>query len=845
MFKSEKLHGGIYTSVTKSRNTLYYRGYDASGQRVSERIAYEPTGYVRSSSGNYAALDGTRLKSMRFDSMNAYRDFSKSYSGFAEGGVYGNSKHEATLIHSLFPKEIKYNSSWIDIGSFDIETSHTDENGENVFPDCEDPRNKILSISYKSSKCDHYIAWGVKSYDPKRSELSHLNIEYRQFSTEQELAIDFIEFFHSNCPDILTGWNTRLFDIPYLISRFESIVGTKVKKLSPWGRLKRKEVEIFGKSHVEYDIVGVNCIDYLEIYKKFTYTQQESYSLNNIAHVELNESKLDFSDIGSLRDLYDADYQKFIDYNVKDVELIERFESRLGLLNLVMSMAYMTGCSYTETLGTTSIWDTFIYRRLASSDIIVPPKSTVEPEKVPGGYVKDVVPGKYENIMSFDYASLYPNIMVQCNISPETYRPEYNVDLAPEMILSRNQSVGDLVDYSYACNGTAYSKKKQGIIPEIIEELYSQRKSVKSEMIAAQKLLEKSEESYRESLKQNIALLNTKQMALKILLNSLYGAFANQHFRYYNPALATAVTLTGQTVIRWAEQHANGAISKFLKEDEVKDRTIAVDTDSCYLDCNDIIKKYAPKNPENFLDEFGKRYMEPMFEKAVDHFAKILNSYKNRMVMDREAIASSGVFLAKKRYFLRVLNNEGVHYENPKMKIMGVDAIKSSTPQICRVAMKKLFVTILESDESVVHREIINFKKQFVDSPVEDISFPRGVSELKKWSDLEKTYIKGTPINSKGSLIYNRLLKNAKLDNKYALIQPGDKIKYSYLKKRNSIKETVIAFPVDGLPRELGMCQYIDREFQFQKTFRDPMHSILETIGWGAEEVATLDAFFS
>ena len=310
----------------------------------------------------------------------------------------------------------------------------------------------------------------------------------------------------------------------------------------------------------------------------------------------------------------------------------------------------------------------------------------------------------------------------------------------------------------------------------------------------------------------NVARLETLQVAIKILLNSLYGALGNQYFRYFDIQVASAVTLSGQTVIRWGEKTVNDYLSKVLGDD--KDRVIAIDTDSLYINVNDLIEKVKPANPVEFLDKFGC-----------------------------EAIADRGIWTAKKRYLLNVHNNEGVQYAKPKIKMMGIEAVKSSTPQVCRDAMNEMFKIIMTGDEKKTQDAIEMFREHFSTLPPEAVSFPRGVSNVTGYRDAERIYRKGTPIHVRGSLLYNHHLKRHGLEKRYQLIQNGDKIKFLYLLIPNSIQENVISFP-EALPTELDLNKYIDYKKQFQKTFLDPLEMILNAIDWNSEPVVSLEDFF-
>lgn len=822
------LLGGFYTSVERLANNLLYRGYDDNGKKVAHRIKYKPTLYLKSKKPNppWKSLDGVPVEPLQFSSMSELRDFEKTYRGVPEFKLYGNARHIPAFIQGQFPNEVPYDRRLIDIASLDIETSFGDG-----FPEIDNPVNEILTIAYKSSKDDTYRVWGINPYDEAITQLKHLKIEYRQFTDEKSMLEAFIEYWASpeNTPDVITGWNTRFFDIPYMISRMAFLLGEDVvRNFSPWRKIERRDIRVQGTVRTTFDIVGIQHLDYMELFKKFAYTygNQESYSLNHISSVVLGEKKLDYSEIGSLRDLYDADFQMFVDYNIKDVELIERMEEKLGLITLVMTMAYLGGVNYQDTLGTCAIWDSIIFRRLARSKIAVLPSEEKITEAFPGGYVKKPQVGMHNWVMSFDLNSLYPSLIIQYNMSPET-------------LLTMPGAEG-----ATASNGAVFSKSKKGIIPEIVEELYAKRVTVKQEMLQAKTKLEtisKKKRTEYSSTSAQVARLETLQTAVKILLNSLYGAMGNKYFRYFDLRIASAITLTGQAVIKHGEKSVNEFLDKFIGEE--KDRVIAMDTDSLYIGVEDVINKFKPNDAISFLDEFGSKALEPMLEKAFGEFAEKSNAYTNRMVMKREAIADRGIWTAKKRYILNVHNNEGVQYAEPKIKIMGIEAIKSSTPQICRDAMRNMFKIIVTGDEEKTQEAVKMFKAHFKSLPPDDIAFPRGVTDIGKWSSRSTVYKKGTPIHVRGSLLYNKRMRSLGLEKQYEVIQNGDKIKFIYLMVPNVIQENIISFP-GHLPEELELHKYINHDLQFKKTFLDPISIILDAIGWSAEPRADLQQFF-
>jgi DNA polymerase elongation subunit (family B) len=581
----------------------------------------------------------------------------------------------------------------------------------------------------------------------------------------------------------------------------------------------------------------------MAIFKKFGYSYgpQESYKLDHIASVVLGEKKLDFGEASDLNELHANDYQKFIDYNIKDVELIDRMEDKLGLISLCLTMAYKGGVNYEQVLGTVAIWDSLIYRDLHSKRIAVPMNSESFKGAYPGGYVKEPQVGMHDWVCSFDLNSLYPSIIMQYNMSPETILNDDELNVTVETVLAK-QVKNTVPNTALAVGGTRFSTKKLGILPAIIQEIYDDRVKFKQAQLKAEQELElTATKSEVYGLEKRIAIAKNQQMALKILLNSLYGAMGNKWFRYFDMRIAEGITLTGQATIRWAENHLNDYLNTALGTK--KDYVVAIDTDSVYVTLNEFVERLGPNNPIDFLDKMCSGALEGALSKCYDELYTTLGGIENKMVMGREVIANRGIWTAKKRYILNVHDNEGVRYAKPKLKIMGIEAIKSSTPAICRQALKDIFKRIIDTDQETVQSDIANFRLAFKQASAEEVSFPRGVNNLNKWTDKESIYKKGTPIHIRGAILHNNMVTTQKLGRSIQKITSGDKVKFTYLVKPNPIKENVIAF-VDYLPRQFKLEQYIDYNLQFEKTFLGAIEPVLDAVGWTSEKQVSLEDFF-
>jgi DNA polymerase elongation subunit (family B) len=825
----------FYSSVVRYGNNMLYRGYDRNGQRVTRREVFSPEFFVPSQKDTgWYGLDGTPIGSVSFEHMREAKQWLDTYKDVEGFKIYGATNYIHQYITKKFPRDIEFDRQAIDVCSLDIETDY-----DNGFPTPDKAEHEVLAITVKSSKDNVYRVWGCGDYNPDNAMIKP--VKYIKCEDEYQLLLKFLDYWVSASPDVITGWNVRFFDIPYLVNRVSRMLGLdQVKKFSPWGLVDYRKIARRGKEEDTYDLKGIQTLDYLELFQKFGYSYgpQESYKLNHIAYVVLGEKKLSYEEFGSLKNLHREDFQKYIDYNIKDVQLIERLEEKMGLITLAMTVAYKGGVNYSDTFGVTAIWESIIYRKL-NSQKVVPPVGGASPggkTSFAGGYVKDPQVGMHDWVVSFDLNSLYPNLIVQYNMSPETLVNQSEPE-GVDYYLNIDKQVES--QFAVTANGSTYRKDRDGVIPTIIEDYYDERSSIKKMMIAAEKQYQKTKTT---DLDKEINRLNNQQMAIKILMNSLYGALGNQYFKYFDLRLAEGVTLSGQLAIQWAEKAMNATMNKIMKTS--KDYVIAIDTDSLYVNFGPLVKQLNPKDPVKFLDKICVEHFEPALAKAYDKLFFNMNAHKNRMVMAREVIADRGIWTAKKRYILNVHNSEGVQYEEPKLKIMGIEAIKSSTPEVCRDKFRDVFKVIISGSEDDTQKFIKDFKAEFKSLPPEKVAFPRSVSNITDWHDRQSIYKKGTPIHVRGSLLYNKSIKDNKLNDRYELITNGTRIFFTYMRKPNPIHENVLAFP-DVMPKEFKLHHYVDYDLQFDKTFVEPLKLILDAVGWNAEPVATLDDFFA
>ncbi len=826
----------FYTNVQLIGNKFLVRGYD-NGEHVQFRDDYNPTLFVPTQKeSKYRTLEGEKVEAIQPGFVRDCREFYKKYQDVEGFKIYGNDRYVSQYISDKYPEdEIKFDISKIRLVTLDIEVK-----SENGFPDPETADQELLLISIQDYNTKQIITWGVKPFNNKQK-----NVNYIECGTEHQLLSLFIEYWNANIPDIVTGWNIQYYDIPYLSKRLNRVLGEKqMKMLSPWGMNTENEIFIMGRRHVYFDVAGLTQLDYLDLYKKFTYKAQESYRLDYIAGVELGQKKLDHSEFDTFKDFYTQGWQKFVEYNIIDVELVDRLEDKMKLIELALTMAYDAKVNFADVFFQVRMWDTIIYNYLKKRNIVIPPKDRSQKnDKYAGAYVKEPIPGKYDWVVSFDLNSLYPHLIMQYNISPETLREARHPSASVEGFLNKEVKIDG--DYAVCANGAQYRKDVRGFLPELMDKMYNERVIFKKRMLKAKQAYEKNPST---ELTKEIARCNNIQMAKKISLNSAYGAIGNQYFRYYKLANAEAITLSGQVSIRWIENKMNEKINKILKTQEV-DYVIASDTDSIYLNLGPLVERVyegrekTNKNVVGFLNKVCEDEFEPFIEGAYEELARYLNAYDQKMFMKRENIADRGIWTAKKRYILNVWDSEGVRYEEPKLKMMGIEAVKSSTPAPCRKMIKDVLKLMMTGTEDDVIKFIDDARKEFKSLPPEEIAFPRTVSDVQKYKAASTIYAKGTPIHARGALLFNHYIKEKKLTNKYSLIQNGEKIKFCYLKKPNIIHENIISF-IQDFPRELGLDKYVDYDLQFDKSFLEPLKIILDAIGWNVEKTVNLELFF-
>ena len=833
----------FYSNVQQYGNRLLVREIQ-NGRRSQRKVDFKPSLFVKAKGeSKYKSIYGTYLDPIKFLDINDAKKFVRDYEDVDNFEIYGNTSYAYQYITETYPGDIDYDLSQLVMFTIDIETA-----SENGFPNVDYANEEILLITLQDYTTKKIITFGTRPFDIKK--IKHINnpnnYEYVHCANERDMLQTFLTFWMSSNPDVVTGWNIQMFDIPYLVNRITNILGGEFsQQLSPWKNVASRTISLGGKDYNTYDIYGVSILDYLDVYKKFTYKAHESYKLDYIANYELGKNKLE-SQYETFKDFYTKDWHNFVEYNVIDVELVDSLEDKMKLIELMMTMAYDAKCNFNDVYSAVRTWDCILYNHLWNKNIVVQPKKHKPSRNIVGAFVMEPTPGKYDWVVSFDAASLYPSIIMQYNMSPETLIESSVLNCSPDDLLKHkvdHRATLQNNNYAMSSNGYCYTREKQGLFPEIVEKIFSERVFYKKKMIEAEKDYELTKDPATVKL---ISKYNNIQMARKIQLNSLYGALANQYFRFYDDRIAEGITLTGQYII----QHVGHALDDFLNtvcNTRGEKYTFYSDTDSCYVTLNKVVEKFFAGNDKNkivkLIDKISNEKLVPVMDKACEQIAAYTHAYKQKMQFKREVIADAGIWVAKKRYALNVYNSEGVQYDEPKLKAMGLEIVRSSTPAPVRQYLRDAVKIALTSTEEQLQLYIANVEEKFNNMEPEQIAFPRSANSLDKYISPSSIYMKATPMQVRGALLYNYYIEKKGLDKKYELIKEGEKIKYLYLKQPNHIKENCIAF-TSVLPKELDLHRYVDYITMFEKSFLDPLLTIVNTLGWNVRPVATLDLLF-
>lgn len=832
----------FYTNVYAYGNYVYLRAV-RDGVRIIEKIPYKPTMFVRTSkSTEYKTIFNEPLEKLSFNSISDCKDYINRYNEVSNFPLYGNTNYAYQFISKVFPNDLTFDITKIKIVTLDIETST-----EYGFPDTRTGQEEVLLITLQDFNTKQITSFGCKPFLVQQD-----NVNYIQCKDEFDLLRKFIDHWKSDYPDIVTGWNVQLFDIAYLSTRITKVLGQKaLQECSPHNIVNNFEVPITrGRSTLAYNWTGVSILDYMDLYKKFSYKVQESYSLDFISKAELGEEKIKHN-YNTFKDFYSNDWQLFTEYNIVDVELVDKLEDKMKLINLILTMAYDAKCNYSDIYSSVKTWDCIIWNKLYKKKYIVHVTTGAEEDRgIIGAFVKEPKPDRYKWVVSFDATSLYPSIMMSLNMSPETL-----VD-GEKYLKDEEKTIVDLLDnkidtsqiadkqLTMAANGQCFRKDIPGFLPQLIQHYFTLRQKTKKEMQEAEKMYEKTKDKKYVKL---ITSLNSKQMAAKILMNSLYGASGNVYFRFHDKRIAEGITMTGQYIIRYVAKKLNLFLNKLCDTKDVE-FSFYSDTDSTYLTLNHVVDKFFKDKKDvekvELLDKICNDKISTVIDQACKEISDKLNFFDNKITFKREVIADNGIWIAKKRYALNVHNSEGIQYTPPKLKVLGMEIVRSSTPASVRDALKEAVSIVLTKNESDLRTYVQNLEDRWLKLKYSDIAFPRSVNNISKYFDNNSIYKKGTPIHVRGALLFNHLLNVKNIGHLYQKIQEGDKIKFLYLKEPNPLNSHVITFNGE-IPEQFGINNYINYDLMFEKAFLEPLNTLVQIVGWSAKEQATLDGLFS
>lgn len=825
-----------YTYVTTIGNRVYARGRNHQGEPVYVEQDYTPIYYLPTQPANatHVGFDGTPLRPHMCDNIYEGKEFIEK-----NPQAFGDIGPEYMMLSDAYgAQDVAWEMDRLYVWDIDIEVE-----SEGGFAKPEDPWQEVISIT-----CEWWhmgvsgtVIYGRKDYNPKPDET------YIKCATESELLMRFMEDMKGggDYPDILTGWNIQFYDMPYVVNRAKKLFTSDTwTMLSPLDRLAERRVVLNGREQIVMDIKGLAILDYLELYRKLTLTQQESYRLDHIAHIELNERKLSYKEYGSLKKLYELDHQKFIEYNVQDVRIVRKLDDKLRLIELVCALAYNAKTNFVDCFKQVRLWDIMIYHKLRAEGKQIPPrKQSEKTDQYAGAYVKDPHVGMHEWVCSFDVASMYPHIIREWNLSPETILDQRVDKLTVDGLLDKQTDTSFLKnnqDITMAANGALMRKDVEGFLPAMLKTLYEERNRYKKLMNAAKKAMEaETDPVKKKDLSKQVASYNNQQAVRKVNLNSAYGALGSAYFRFYEIALAEAVTLSGQLIIRWVAKDINEYMNTLLKTTAV-DYVCYSDTDSVYVKMAPIVElanhpEFTKEQTVEMLNKFCEKKIMPVIDKSFLTLAEYLNVYIPCLTMVRDVITDKSVWTAKKRYIMNVWDSEGTRYKAPKLKMMGIETVKSSTPAICRDMMTKAIKLFMNGTQQDVHEYLATCEAEFSKAPFEDIGFPRSVNGIKKYSKQEKS----VPIHVKGTKAYNQGLKDTGLNKQYEPIREGEKIKFAYLREPNKFRSHVLSAP-GGCPPEWEIEKYIDYSLQFEKSLIEPLKNILECAGWSTKHENTL-----
>lgn len=830
--------------------------WSENGDRIITSVKCHPYFYYEDNNGHETSIFNTKLKIKEFKNHFDKYKFIKERS---LSQIFDNY----TPVQQVLIDTFWSHNDGEDFAKFPLKIYFVDIEavGKNGFSSPHDPQEEICVITLYDSLRQKYIVWGLQQYSSKEAD-----VIYNFCTSEQELLLSFIDYFQLDPPDILSGWNSDRYDVPYIINRIVKILGEEeADRLSPFQRRYTKMFAgKFGKKEIVHRIDGISCVDYLDIYKKFSPSNRESYKLDYIAQVELDQTKVDYGN-QSLYEFMTNDWETFVDYNIQDVRILVKLEENLKYIELLRMLSYV-GCTTIESgLGTVSVVTgaAAIEARKRNQRLLTSVVGEDDDREFEGGHVSIPLVGHHSSIVSFDANSLYPNTMITLNTSPET-KVGRILEVENNKVSIRNVD-GIVVDFSLrefqnflikekisvSRSKILFTQKKKGVFAEMVDSFYKKRVKIRKEI---KELKSKSGRPSKET-KIKISQLDTKQQAIKIFINSVYGAFGNEYCSVKDKDIAESITLTGQAVAKEARE----IFKRFVTQEtgitdpvELDKGLVAGDTDSVYLSLFQLTKKFSENGKitkETYaLAEKLEEYINDNIKKWSQ---KTLNSIDSRFEFKRENMCDYGIFLEKKRYVLHVLDKEGLPPDDP-WKYTGVEVVTTKMPKAVKPYIKKIIENLIMSkSESTTNKIFKESYDVFLGMGVDEISQVSGIRNLEKYEQLSNGFstYKGTPFHVKAAYYYNLLIEELGITHKYEKIISGDKIKLFYVEQPNKYGISAIAYKT-RYPEEFKGIFKPDMEEMFEKDMYKCIGRFYKVMNWVPRKptdqlICTLDDIFS
>ena len=736
--------------------------------------------------------------------------------------THGFSKVDYAYVYDTFKKQ-KPDNSKVVVHLFDIET--TVDHGK---IDPISAKEEINIITVHCSRRKRYFCFYTYHENIELPEFDNLTLV--QCPDEETLLRKWLDFHSAEYPDIMSGWNSEGFDLPYIHNRILRLLGEEaVKKLSPFGVIRTKEISDKFGSKIIIDIKGISCLDYKEVYRKFIKDPRESYSLDYICKIEIKDEKLKHPSGIPGHLLYKEYFADALRYNIQDVALLVKLEAKKQIIELAITMSYLSFCNFSDVLSNMRIIDMMFYMYLKDREIYfewnynAPPRQPFE-----GAAVKDVIPGRYKWVATFDVTSEYPSLVMAMNISPETLYKKKVLPVNVRQILTKTADRTFALEngLSLAANGAMFSRDQEGFMSAVIRELFALRQKYK-------KLKVEAEKAHDEDLTK---LNDMKNLAYKLILNSIYGVTGNPFFRFFELLIAEGITLSGQSLIGWVTQDVNKALSKLTGIE--KDRAVSSDTDSAYFDLTDVVemkfgKEYDDEEVLKWVVWFSDTKINKLIEESLNRYAAYMN-VRDPSVLDmkRENIADSSIFMAKKRYVMSVRNNEGAEYKRgDKLKKTGHEIVKSITPQYVKDAMEKSFNALLFGTTQDYYDTVNEFRTEFYKGEPHEVAKTSSVNGISEYMERDGTLRKGCPIHSRAAITYNKYVQSKGMTTEYPEIREGDKIKFMNLNLPNPTKSDCIGWIGSFPPVLEELRPYLDYEKQFDAIYLNSIESAAKVCG--------------